>query len=155
MAIQNQSNSKLPVTPSVLISTGTLPGRTPPSRQPASPSQSNGRRLYKKHLTSRPQTHAGLAAPQAPLLTFKDGSPLTTRFMAHRWSQALQAASLSTTGFSLHRVRKSRASYTYNQCGTDLNEVMSQGTWRSAAVRTYIKPQEAAPNSVPTTLSAL
>ena len=95
------------------------------------------------------------ACPQAPLLVFSDGNPLTTRYIARRWTSALKSAGLSTTIYSLHSLRKGGATFAYNKGKADLNDVMAQGTWRSAAVRTYIKPQDAAPNTVHTALAAL
>ena len=48
----------------------------------------------------------GPALPRAPLLTFKDGNPITTRLLARRWTQALQATGLSPLAYSLHSLRK-------------------------------------------------
>ena len=93
--------------------------------------------------------------PTAPLLAFKDGNPVTARYLARRWTAALQAAGYSPSAYSLHSLRKGGASYAYNEGDARLNDVMAQGTWQSAAVRTYIKPHEGAPNKVHAALAAL
>ena len=84
----------------------------------------------------------------APYLAFKDGNPITTRTIARVWARALKEAGYEPSSFSLHSLRKGGASYTYNDCRADLNDVMHQGTWRSMAVRGYICPPDATPNSV-------
>ena len=91
----------------------------------------------------------------APLLTFRDGNTLTTRYIARRWSTALKEAGLPVTAYSLHSLRKGGASFAYNDGNAKLNDVMAQGTWRSDAVRSYIRPQDAAPNTVYAALAAL
>ena len=105
---------------------------------------------YRAYTTARPDNR-----PDAPLLVFKDGNTLTARHIARRWTGALKGAGLSPTAYSLHSLRKGGASFAYNQGNAKLNDVMAQGTWKSAAVRTYIKPHEAAPNSVHTALAGL
>ena len=107
-------------------------------------------RAFNAYIAARPT-----AAPSAPLLTFRDGNPITTRYISRRWIAALKEAGLSTTAYSLHSLRKGGASFAYNHGKADLNDVMAQGTWKSDAVRTYIKPQDAAPNTVHAALSAL
>ena len=93
--------------------------------------------------------HTDLKPPAvSPLLVFEDGSPLTTRYIARRWTAALKSVGLSPTAYSLHSLRKGGACFAYNHRRANLNDVMAQGTWQSAAVRTYIKPHEAAPNSI-------
>ena len=41
--------------------------------------------------------YSGPAQPTSPLLTFKDGSTLTTRFIARRWTAALKVVDKSST----------------------------------------------------------
>ena len=107
-------------------------------------------RAFRLYAATRPHQLS-----KAPLLTFADGNAITSRYIAKRWGQAVKAPGLSITAFSLHSLRKGGASYSYNHGGSDLNDVMAQGTWKSAAVRTYIKPQDAAPNTVYRALAAL
>ena len=97
------------------------------------------------------QLKASIGAPRlpsSPLLTFEDKRPITVRVVARIWTQAIKDAGLSPTAYSLHSLRRGGASYTYNDAKATLNDVMHQGTWRSAAVRAYIKPQEHSYNSV-------
>ena len=86
-------------------------------------------RAYQAYAAAFPR-----APPQAPLLVFADGNPLTTRYIARRWTLALKAAGLSTSVYSLHSLRKGGASFAYNKGRADINDVMAQGTWKSAAV---------------------
>ena len=82
--------------------------------------------------------HAALSG--APLLTFSDSNPLTTRYIARRWHGALKEAGLPVSSYTLHSLRKGGASFAYNHGKADLNDVKAQGTWKSDAVRSYIKP---------------
>ena len=83
-----------------------------------------------------------------PYLTFEDGNPLTTKFVARAWAQAVKAAGFDPSRLSLHILRRGGASYTYNQADAKLNDVMAQGTWRSLAVRDYIRPDSPTLNTV-------
>ena len=94
-------------------------------------------KAYKRYLSVRPNID-----PAAPLLTYQDGNPITVRFLAKRWSELVKDMGLSPTELSLHSLRKGGAAYAYNKGGTRLNDVMTQGTWRSLAVRNYIRPRE-------------
>ena len=105
---------------------------------------------YKAYVAAYPATRQS-----APLLSFKDGQPLTTRHIARRWTQAVKQAGLPSAALSLHSLRKGGASFVYNQGRATLNDVMAQGTWRSLSVRDYIKPQEASKTTVHDALSAL
>ena len=94
-------------------------------------------------------------SPKAPLLVFPDYNPITTRHVCRLWTQALKDAGLSPSAYSLHSLRKGGASYAYNDANAKLNDVMSQGTWRSLSVRDYICPAEQSMNSVHRALTAL
>ena len=83
-----------------------------------------------------------------PLLLFPDGNPMTVRYIAKQWQLLLKRAGLPSAALSLHSLRRGGAGYTYNEARADLNDVMTQGTWRSLAVRDYIKPQEGVQNTV-------
>ena len=98
---------------------------------------------FKRYAATRP-TPTG----HAPLLTYEDGKPVTTRYIARRWATLLNKVGHSTSIYSLHSLRKGGASFAYNDGGADLNDVMTQGTWRSLAVRDYIKPADGKANSV-------
>ena len=103
--------------------------------------------------------HAYITAtrpPQdGPLLIFPDGKSLTTRYILKQWNALLKAAGLPQGGYSLHGLRKGGASFAYNTHHADLNDVMTQGTWRSLAVRDYIRPQDGQVNSVHKALECL
>ena len=105
---------------------------------------------YQDMLRDMPTT-----SPAQPLLMYHDSNPLTVRYIAARWTEALQAAALPPGVYSLHSLRKGGASFTYNQPDTKLNDVMHQGTWRSDAVRAYIKPQDLQYNTVHKALQTL
>ena len=90
-----------------------------------------------------------------PLLVYADNNPITTRYISRAWSRAVGEAGLPQAAYSLHSLRRGGASYTYNDAKAKLNDVMAQGTWKSLAVRDYIRPQENAPNTVYRALSAL
>ena len=109
-------------------------------------------KAYTRYLQRAPP--APLPA-RAPLVAFSDGNPITTRYIARAWTRALQQEGLSTTAFSLHSLRKGGASFAYHDGDAKLNDVMAQGTWKSDAVRTYIKPQDGAPNTVHKAFSRL
>ena len=99
---------------------------------------------YREYIASLPTT----PSPLAPLMAFEDGNAMTVRALNRIWAQALRSADLSPTNFSLHSLRRGGASYTYNDQKADLNDVMTQGTWRSSAVRAYIKPKDNEYNTV-------
>ena len=99
-------------------------------------------RAYKAYIQARAPPPAG------PLLILEDGNPVTTRFIARQWALMLDAAALDRKKYSLHSLRRGAAGYTYNNQRADLNDVMVQGTWRSMAVRDYIKPKDIQENSV-------
>ena len=107
-------------------------------------------KAYTKYMAKR--AHHG---PRAPLLTFKDGNPLTSRYLARRWAALLVSVGSDPKLYSLHSLRKGGASYAYNQGGARLNDVMTQGTWRSMAVRHYIKPKDGQTNTVHRALARL
>ena len=88
------------------------------------------------------------SAPQSPLLVHADGNALTVPFIRKQWTLLLQLAGADPAKYSLHSLRKGAANYTYNEARADLNDVMTHGTWRSQAVRTYIKPHQGPQNSV-------
>ena len=75
-----------------------------------------------------------LPSPASPYLAFQDGNPITTQTIARLWTTALSNTGYDPARLSLHSFRKGGASFTYNQCRADLNDVMQQGTWRSMAV---------------------
>ena len=108
------------------------------------------RRAYKAYMKATPRAPAA-----APLLTFKDGNPLTIRFLARRWAALMKAAIAKTGIYSLHSLRKGGASFAYNVGGAKLTDVMTQGTWRSSAVRAYIKPHVGQATSVQKALAKL
>ena len=99
-------------------------------------------RAYQAYITaSRPLVNG-------PLLIHPDGKPLTIRYISAQWATLLRAAQLSTTAYSLHSLRRGAAGFAYNQQKANLNDVMNQGTWKSMAVRAYIKPREVDTNTV-------
>ena len=99
-------------------------------------------RAYKSYI------HQYSPPPAGPLLIYKDGNPMTVRYIANQWQILLKRAGLPHAAISLHSLRRGGAGYTYNQPDTDLNDVMTQGTWRSQAVREYIKPPDGVQNTV-------
>ena len=101
------------------------------------------------------EAHRSQAPGHAPYLAFDDGNPLTTRAIARAWSQAVSRAGLQPEKLTLHSLRRGGASFTYNDQRADLNDVMTQGTWRSMAVRDYIRPPDAKLNSVHRALQTL
>ena len=101
-------------------------------------------RAFNKYQQSLPPP----AAPTAPLLRYKDGNPATVPFIRKQWAALLDKVGLSAKIYTLHSLRKGAAQYTYNTGKADLNDVMHHGTWRSQAVRIYIKPDVAEHNSV-------
>ena len=93
--------------------------------------------------------------PQAPLITFADGNAMPVRTIAKSWAAAVKAAGADPLEISLHSLRKGGASYAYNVQKATLNDVMTQGTWRSLAVRDYIKPRDLTKNTVHRALERL
>ena len=93
--------------------------------------------------------------PKGPLLIHADGNPLTTRFIARQWTELVKQAGLAPASYSLHSLRRGAAEFTYNKAKADLNDVMTQGTWWSLAVRAYIKPPDGQRNSVHEALSRI
>ena len=89
-----------------------------------------------------------LAGPDTPLLRHKDGNPLTVPYIRRQWAILLNIIGKKATTFSLHSLRRGAADYTYNTCRADINDVMHQGTWKSQAVRAYIRPSQTAHTSV-------
>ena len=92
--------------------------------------------------------HQPATAPTAPLLVHGDGNTLTVPFIRRQWVHLVSRAGADPSAYSLHSLRKGAANYTYNVAKADLNDVMTHGTWRSQAVRTYITPQQGPTNSV-------
>ena len=108
-------------------------------------------RAYTKYMAVAPTT----VSNKQPLLRHNDGNTLTVPFIRRQWALALAALGKTTTQFSLHSLRRGAAHYTYNEARADLNDVMSHGTWRSQAVRAYIKPDTVNHNSVHTALGRI
>ena len=106
-------------------------------------------RAYHQYLAAAAPKEAG------PLLVHPDGRPLTTRYISGQWTALLLKAGVAPLPFSLHSLRRGAAGYTYNDQKADLNDVMTQGTWRSLAVREYIQPQEGKLNTVHEALQRL
>ena len=92
---------------------------------------------------------------KSPLLVYADNNPITTRHIARAWTRAVRKAGLPQSAYSLHSLRRGGATYAYNDAGAKLNDVMAQGTWRSLAVRYYIRPTHKNPNTVYQALAAL
>ena len=90
---------------------------------------------YKAYLEATPSP----ASSQAPLIHHPDGNPLTINHIQAWWVDLLDAAGLQSSKLTLHSLRKGPAQYSYNEGKADLNDVMHQGTWRSQAVRCYIR----------------
>ena len=86
--------------------------------------------------------------PTSPLLVHDDGNTLTVPFIRRQWNELLKRDGADPARFSLHSLRKGAADYTYNVARADLNDVMTYGTWKSQAVRAYIKPQQGPTNTV-------
>ena len=103
-----------------------------------------------KYMSVRPKS-----LPEAPYLIHQDSNPVTTRYLARVWARALKSVGLDPSAISLHSLRRGGATYTYNQPNTKLNDVMTQGTWRSSAVRDYIRPTHAQYNTVHQALKRL
>ena len=101
----------------------------------------NAYREYQALSSSTPQKGA-------PLLTHKDGNTLTVPFIRRQWSYLLRQVGADPAHYSLHSLRKGAATFTYNVARADLNDVMNYGTWRSQAVRAYIKPSQGPTNTV-------
>ena len=99
--------------------------------------------------------HAPAAPALSPFFSYPDGRPVTSRYLAKQWTVLLKEAGLPVMAYTLHSLRKGAASYAYNEAWATLNDVMTQGTWRSMAVRDYIKPPDAAHNSVHSALQRL
>ena len=81
-------------------------------------------KAYDEYMAVRPG-----ARPTDPLVTYKDGNPITIRYLARRWALLVKAAGAAPGSFSLHSLRKGGASFAYNLGGAKLNDVMTQGTW--------------------------
>ena len=106
----------------------------------------------------RVQDYLATAPPtpsSGPFLTFPDGNPVTTRYLAGQWASLLKQAGLPITPYSLHSLRWGAAHYTYNHGKAKLNDVMTHGTWRSLSVRDYIKPVDGHITSVHEALQRL
>ena len=58
------------------------------------------------------------------LLSFPDGNPLT--IITRAWASALKQADISSCHLSLHSLRRGGVSYTHNDAGAKLNDVMAQ-----------------------------
>ena len=99
--------------------------------------------------------HLRAPPPSGPLLIFEDGNPIPLRYINRQWAAILRAADLPPAAYSLHSLRRGAAGYTYNKARAKLNDVMTQGTWRSLAVRDYIKPPDAQENTVHKALKRL
>ena len=104
---------------------------------------------------TRYKAKSPVASKNAPLLRYNDGNPITIRYMARRWEVLLKKVGIKPSLYSLHSLRKGGATFAYNEGGATLNDVMTQGTWRSLAVRDYIRPADGQLNSVHRALSAL
>ena len=61
------------------------------------------------------------------------------KWFARQWTELVKQAGLTPASYFLHSLRRGAAEFTYNKAKADLNDVMTQGTWRSLAVRAYIK----------------
>ena len=88
------------------------------------------------------------ASAGAPLLRHRDGNTLTVPFIRRQWNKLLETAGLNGARYTLHGLRRGAAQFTYNEARADLNDVMTHGTWRSQAVRSYIRPAQNTNNSV-------
>ena len=86
--------------------------------------------------------------PTAPLLRHRDGNPMTVPYLRRQWALLLGMIGKSPTIYSLHSLRRGAAQYSYNDARAQLNDVMLQGTWKSQAVRAYIRPNQEQHNSV-------
>ena len=106
---------------------------------------------YRAYLAVAP----GAPSPMAPLLRHADGNTLTVPFIRRQWAVLLSLIGADPVAYSLHSLRRGAASYTYNTCKAQLNDVMNQGTWRSSAVRAYIRPSSIKYNSVHKALAAV
>ena len=104
-------------------------------------------------------TYTQVAPPssdaRAPLLRHRDGNTLTVPYIRRQWATLLGYIGESPANHSLHSLRRGAAQFTYNDCRTDLNDVMNQGTWRSLAVRSYIRPAPRAYNTVHKALATI
>ena len=87
-------------------------------------------------------------APDAPLLTHTDGNTLTVPFIRRQWAALIKQVGADPAQHTLHSLRKGGATFTYNVAKARLNDVMTHGTWRSQAVRSYIAPAQGPGNSV-------
>ena len=105
------------------------------------------------------QAYCGAAPPPrtplSPLLRHQDGNTLTVPFIRRQWAHLVTSIGEDPAQFSLHSLRKGAADYTYNVARADLNDVMTYGTWRSQAVRAYIRPPQGPQNSVYQALNKL
>ena len=72
-----------------------------------------------------------------------------------RCASALKVMGLPTTPYPLHSLHECGANFAYNHDNADINYVRAHGTCKSDAVGTYIKPQDAASNTVLRALAAL
>ena len=93
--------------------------------------------------------------PTAPLLRHRDGNTLTVPFIRRQWDALIKKAAPHAKRSTLHSLRRGAAQYTYNDARADLNDVMTHGTWRSQAVRSYIRPEQTPANSVYRALETL
>ena len=77
--------------------------------------------------------------PHQPFLQFKDGNPMTVRYLSNSWQDLLRRAGLNTKTYSLHSLRKGGALHAHSH-GANLPDIMAQGTWASDSVHGYLRP---------------
>lgn len=85
------------------------------------------RHLYHRAITSR----------QSPVIAFRDGKPITNKYMRKRWSEALEALGLRQYAFTLHSLRRGGARFLQDS-GVNTGNIASHVGWRSSAMFHYI-----------------
>ena len=80
------------------------------------------------------------SSPGQPFIRYLDGNPITAAYLTAQWRTLIGAAGLDPAGFSLHSLRRGGAQFALHRGGALLTDVMAHGTWRSDAVRAYIRP---------------
>ena len=86
--------------------------------------------------------------PDSPLITFRDGNPMTLGYVKKAWAAVLKSLCRSARVFSLHSLRRGGTSYVSFQGQAKMTDLRRHGGWSSEAVRAYLKPPKGFVDSV-------
>ncbi len=79
------------------------------------------------------------ALPTAPLFVFNEGTFLSTRLVSTTFRTALNAAGLSSVGFSSLRIGAATSAFA---AGLSNHAILKLGHWQSNAFKGYIRPHK-------------